>query len=158
MVVGNSGALHFRFVFSLRRTRITSQSRTTEFLSEWLVYRIYRRHGPHMSLVNKALCDRDITRICRVYYYLRTVNAIVWLASLFVKQTDYVINYSQFNRVTLNILDWWADKQRLSCQFKYIISIDFDKIWFSFAIRTQIMHNYNIEGTDTIVHLHDHIF
>lgn len=43
-----------------------------------------------------------------------------------IKQTDYVINYLQFNHITVNISDWWADKQRLSHQFICIISFCID--------------------------------
>lgn len=46
-------------------------SRATAFRRGRFVRRIYRRHGPHVSLINKAY-GRDVTRIRCVCYYRRT--------------------------------------------------------------------------------------
>lgn len=74
----------------------------------------------YVNLVNEAY-GGDITRICPGVCDYRRYHTPLYgcrLRCSLIKRTDYVINYSRFNRVTLNILDWWTDKQRLPCQFK----------------------------------------
>jgi len=61
MVIGSSDVLHFRFVFSPRGGDNDILAILRDGISERTTrYRIYRKHEPHVSLVNKAY-DRGVT-------------------------------------------------------------------------------------------------